>query len=425
MRSRTGCWTCREDGYKCDEEKPSCGRCVRLKKTCKGYGIRLRWREATSSNYRVSAQTKKKPSSQLEYRPYITRIPDVRLGDEKLLHHWRTAFAQLISISVSTHNPFLVHLNPLLEHSGALRSVITSMAANHLAQIQPESNWAVVAIQHRIRAVAYLQKNIATSHPETSLATVILLQLADRLFMEDSGVNHLQGAKAIILHRGGQGAWSSSRGKFLLALCWYHDVLSSVSKSQAPLLGLENVLVEGLFDSVKLRTILALVGQISSLRSGEGKNNAVEEQRILSALIALEETEPADDTSRNSEVFRQSALIYFYRTTKASDYYPSLHSRLCLQHLSLIPPSSPFASSHIWPLWTAGCEVTDEKLRGFVLHRLDEMYQARHLTYLQRLKHDVLDVWHMKDLRRGESGKDDIDCVNAILNVRHRDVDIV
>ncbi|KAH5115347.1 hypothetical protein HBI38_096120 [Parastagonospora nodorum] len=44
-RTRTGCWTCREAGYKCDEQKPFCGRCMRLKITCKGYGVKLKWQD--------------------------------------------------------------------------------------------------------------------------------------------------------------------------------------------------------------------------------------------------------------------------------------------------------------------------------------------------------------------------------------------
>lgn len=51
-RSRSGCWTCREAGYKCDEAKPFCGRCVRLKIPCQGYGLRLRWRPHKDTNKR-------------------------------------------------------------------------------------------------------------------------------------------------------------------------------------------------------------------------------------------------------------------------------------------------------------------------------------------------------------------------------------
>ncbi|ANB16014.1 hypothetical protein AWJ20_3665 [Sugiyamaella lignohabitans] len=42
-RHRTGCWTCRKRGYKCDEGKPECQNCLRMKISCEGYGIRLKW----------------------------------------------------------------------------------------------------------------------------------------------------------------------------------------------------------------------------------------------------------------------------------------------------------------------------------------------------------------------------------------------
>lgn len=36
-RTRTGCLTCRKRRIKCDERKPSCFNCERLKKVCLGY----------------------------------------------------------------------------------------------------------------------------------------------------------------------------------------------------------------------------------------------------------------------------------------------------------------------------------------------------------------------------------------------------
>lgn len=45
QRLRTGCWTCRKRGYKCDEGKPECNNCMRMKKKCGGYNIRLKWPE--------------------------------------------------------------------------------------------------------------------------------------------------------------------------------------------------------------------------------------------------------------------------------------------------------------------------------------------------------------------------------------------
>ncbi|CAN6674711.1 hypothetical protein TRVA0_062S00166 [Trichomonascus vanleenenianus] len=45
QRLRTGCWTCRRRGYKCDEAKPVCKNCTRLQIACEGYGIRLKWQD--------------------------------------------------------------------------------------------------------------------------------------------------------------------------------------------------------------------------------------------------------------------------------------------------------------------------------------------------------------------------------------------
>jgi len=47
-RTKTGCWTCRQAGYKCDEGKPECGRCTRLSITCQGYGPRIVWRDTAT-----------------------------------------------------------------------------------------------------------------------------------------------------------------------------------------------------------------------------------------------------------------------------------------------------------------------------------------------------------------------------------------
>ncbi|KAH7127952.1 fungal-specific transcription factor domain-containing protein [Dactylonectria estremocensis] len=426
QRSRSGCWTCREDGYKCDEQKPFCGRCIRLSKTCQGYGIRLKWQKLRAPDSK--ATVRHLDSFRIQNTSPLTRISTVKFGDERLVHHWQTVLAGIVSISAGPHNPFLSHLTPLLDNSISLRSVITSMAANHLAIAQPDSNLLAVANQHRLRAINHLRESLYDAPAEISLATVMLLQMSERIFVTDTKVDHLEGARALIRHQGGQTAWSSSTGKFLLGLCWYHDVLSSVSKSQPPVLGLHDILVEGSKDLSKLSAVLRVVGEISQLRSANCRLDDEEALDVFEKLISLEEKGTLDDDSRNVEAHRQAAFIYFYRSTtglKDIETFLLLHANFCLQHLAKIPSSSALISSHIWPLWTAGCETVDRELREFVLGRLDEMYKARRLTYLQRVKQDVLGVWFMKDLRRNSSGKDDIDCVNAIRSTHHREADII
>lgn len=57
-RLRTGCWTCRRRGYKCDEGKPHCYNCTRLNLACEGYGIRLKWQVEGSNRHSNKGKSK-------------------------------------------------------------------------------------------------------------------------------------------------------------------------------------------------------------------------------------------------------------------------------------------------------------------------------------------------------------------------------
>ncbi len=430
VRSRTGCWTCREDGYKCDERKPSCSRCERLGRRCKGYGIRLKWQEPLSSHHRPTGRAQHTPETRLPPASSLNRILDVGSKDQLLLHHWQTVLAGSVSLSAGEGNPFLVHLTPLLPHSEALRSVIASMAANHLAVLRSDSNFGTLAIQHKLRGVHLLRESMAESSPELSLATILLLQISERTFLTDSQVDHIQGAKALIRQHGGHNTWSSSLGQFLLGLCSYHDILSSVSKSRPPLLNLRDPLVEGLPRFSNLGIVLSAIGEISRLFSAPEDllSDRGDGQVVLQQLTSMEEFNPQDEDARNVEIFRHSALIYLYRSASQADAFQhqlTFHANLCLRHLAQIPCSSSLTASHIWPVWTAGCETVDPLLRIFVVQRLDEMFETRRLPSIQRIKQDILRVWDLKDRQRQEKGKDDIDCIKAIRASHGREADII
>ncbi|KAK6455076.1 fungal-specific transcription factor domain-containing protein [Scheffersomyces xylosifermentans] len=50
-RVRTGCWTCKKRHRKCDEAKPHCNNCLKSKRSCEGYGIRLSFDVDDSRNW--------------------------------------------------------------------------------------------------------------------------------------------------------------------------------------------------------------------------------------------------------------------------------------------------------------------------------------------------------------------------------------
>ncbi|KAH6638802.1 fungal-specific transcription factor domain-containing protein [Boeremia exigua] len=336
-RTRTGCWTCREAGYKCDEQKPFCQRCTRLKINCKGYGIRLKWQEqppemvvkkprakrkkkksddsistpasiasdtSASSTYTASPDTMETTMSVISVPrtpAHGTGLsPDTSAGDRRLLHYWAERLSSLISIAPrgGKPTPFQLHLTSMAYDSAALRSTVLSMAANHLALQTSEPALRFQAYRHQRDAIHLLQALIQDpqqAHSEPALATVLMMQVSARLFGEDDEanvVNHLMGAKAMISRRGTDSWLNSSSARFLLSLFAYHDILSSISRGQKPLFNhdAEFQAVEGADDMQSIAAVLLIVARTSQLQY------AIKIRREKGGDYAL--TEDEDSTGR-------------------------------------------------------------------------------------------------------------------------------
>ncbi|KAI1774447.1 fungal-specific transcription factor domain-containing protein [Hypoxylon cercidicola] len=427
-RTRTGCFTCREDGYKCDEQKPFCGRCIRLQKTCKGYGVKLKWQTphgVPQSNKAAKSKQQKAVSVSTVSSCIIPN--DVNPVNRYLLNHWSTTLASMVSMVPSAQNPFLVHLTPMIPCSTALRSVLCSIAACHLAVLRQDNSLQTLATRHRLVAVSSLRRTIETESPELSLAAILMLQVSDRLFTIDSGVDHLTGAKAII-SQGGIDMRNTSSASFLLSLCSYHDILASVSRGVSPVFEFDGKFpIEGIESMKELTSVLRIVGEISRMR-GEGREDDAQGRAVEEALNALGQSDNTPgDVAYTVQAYKDAAFIYLNRVWRnQGSPHPSAlkHARCCLTKLAFVPVTSPLVSAQVWPLWTAGCESIDEDQRQFVRDRIDAMYEARHLPSLRRIKQDIEDVWKIKDEQRSLTGVDNVDCIKAILRNRQREADI-
>ncbi|KAK8054635.1 hypothetical protein PG994_009702 [Apiospora phragmitis] len=460
-RTRTGCFTCREDGYKCDEQKPHCGRCLRLGKACKGYGVRLKWHTLETP---TTAKTTKSPtrksrkspgaastttddaSSRSSLSPVGLKSPqsllvinspsympsDIRPEDRRLLDHW-TGLATVISMGTGGENPFLVHLTPMIMQSEALRAVVCSMAASHLAVLRDDRAFQTVALQQRLRAASKLRQTIEFSDAEPTLAAILMLQVSDRLFATDARIDHLAGAKAVVSKRGKFADWTGSRAQFLLSLCYYHDVLSSISRGTSPLFDFDDSLpVEGLSCMRELTKLLRLVSQISGMVDLGPDALDARGRQIEEALTRIPDPPAEDEVHMDAVVhttlaYKHAAFIYLYRAWRnigAPHPLTRVHIEKTLHHLGCVPSSAPIISAHVWPTWTAGCEAISPHLRQFVLERFDQMYEARHFPSLVRTKSDIQDVWLVKDAGRERSGVDKVDCIKVILQQRQREADL-
>lgn len=495
-RTRTGCWTCREAGYKCDEQKPFCGRCIRLKITCKGYGIKLKWRDDVATTQAKPARQPRKqktigatstasPESigSFSSSPYAlgtpsdltsspestfslpvvplinpTRAPDLSSNDRWLLHYWVAELSSVISMAPrnSQNSPFQVYLTSMAYESAALRATILSMAANHLAQASNDSSLRWQGYRYQRDAIHELQQVLQDPHDsdfEPALATVLMMQMSARLFSDEDDanvVNHLMGAKAMISrHESPAKQSSTSSTQFLLSLFAYHDILSSVSRGSRPLADHEAnfVAVEGDRDMESIANVLLVVARISNLQ------NTIKERRSISNEHALTEAEDAtgrmlqqtlldlnfgtpshngaNDVRTTAEAYRHAAFIYLYRTwldVGAPNLISMDHVTQCLRNIEQVDTTSPLSTSHVWPLFTAGCEAIDVSQRDFVRTRFEEMYTTRRFPNLRRVMRDIEDVWHAKDLEQkmeGQDGMAKVDCIQVILRRRGREVDLI
>ncbi|OTA52449.1 hypothetical protein K449DRAFT_440735 [Hypoxylon sp. EC38] len=434
-----------EDGYKCDEQKPFCGRCTRLRKTCKGYGVRLKWqapqgvpKPKTSRNkqqQRSSSGAKAVSTSSSEFSSLVVRpdpsciVPtDANPMNRYLLNHWSTTLATMVSMVSAPQNPFLVHLTPMISHSTALRAVLCSIAACHLAILRHEDSLHTLATRHRLVAVSSLRQTIQTESPELSLATILMLQVSERLFTMDSGVDHLSGAKAII-SQGSVNMRNDSSTSFLLGLCSYHDILASVSRGTSPVFEFNGRFpIEGMESMKELTSVLRIVGRISGMRGRCREDLDVQGYAVESSLNALDQSDDVmSDVEHTVQAYIHAAFIYLHRVwhNEGAPHFSAMkHARSCLTHLSLVPVDSPLVSAQVWPLWTAGCESIDQDQRQFVRVRADSMYEARHLPSLRRIKQDIEEVWKIKDEQRNLIGVDNVDCIKAILRTRQREADL-
>ncbi|KAH7413948.1 fungal-specific transcription factor domain-containing protein [Phaeosphaeria sp. MPI-PUGE-AT-0046c] len=377
-RTRTGCWTCREAGYKCDEQKPYCSRCIRLNIPCKGYGVKLKWQDgnlstpakrprratrktsleadasgspvsivtsaSTPRNYASPKDLTTSPVSAYSAPLVLAASPsliiDFSSRDRWLFQYWIERLSTLISVVPRRGHisPFQQHLTAMVYDSLALRSTILSMAANHLALSSNNNSWKVHAYHHQQDAIHELQAIIqepSEAVTEPALATVLMMQVSARLFGDDddtSVANHLAGAKAMISRREHvPSECLTSSTKFLLSLFAYHDILSSVSRGSRPLADHESVFaaVEGDTEMQSIAQILLAVARISQLQHAikarredptevplSEAENAMG-QEIQQELLALDFTESSQqvlDIKHTAEAYRHAAFIYLYRT---------------------------------------------------------------------------------------------------------------
>lgn len=263
----------------------------------------------------------------------------------------------------------------MLLEAGALQSVVLSMSANHLARITDNASLKAVAYRHQQTALHRLRTLIGDpiqGQAQTTLAAVLMLLVATRLFVDedDAGhcvVNHLQGASAIIRQRQNshlRPQWTPA-DRFLLSIFSYHDILSSVSRGAQPLWKSFShfAAVEDVSHLQRISAVLHLVAKISRLQQLKmvdstlgGGSFHIEAAAIEISLQGLGPLSSNGDCERSwgpdiestVRAYRHAAFIYLYRVWfNAGAPTPATldHVEQCLSAIAQVPTTSPLVSA--------------------------------------------------------------------------------
>lgn len=248
-RSRNGCWTCRTKKVKCDEKRPKCQRCVRLRLLC-DYEPRAKRQVLTpkaklpeisqqlvpvianrfsgvptvnNAAVRTHPWLKSLPAwaSDVEFIP--RRLSDVgssasslelTSADHEAIRYYRTTFAKHQHTKSSDFSMYSLMFNLAERDPMVMRSLLAlgsreiqyRKSGPQAVETNPTS-WT--AVRHYSEALRLMAATVGSEEnvevdTDTLLAGIFLLMLYEQKFGDAGGVgwvNHVQGAALVIQHR--------------------------------------------------------------------------------------------------------------------------------------------------------------------------------------------------------------------------------
>jgi hypothetical protein len=249
-----GCLTCRKRTVKCDEVKPYCGRCLRMQRECTWSDqLQVISHRQPQDGWAALLTSRLTPSLQMNgfcSQNFVIEFPNVDRTSIPYIHHFVTFCCRFLAYSNDNEgNPFQEELVPLAISSPALLYSMAALAAGHLTRSQPLHEMA--AAKHYSLALHELKQtlsDVVIARSDATLGACLLLCVYEVIGMSypvkmfahflqisrsENGLwlDHLQGARDLILFRGGPRTTD-----YLTRFFSFLDVSGSLSSGAGPLL---------------------------------------------------------------------------------------------------------------------------------------------------------------------------------------------
>lgn len=328
----------------------------------------------------------------------------------------------------STENPWRTLVWPLATNSPALYHAICSLAAFHWSKAEPQLR--VRGMDHMRQSVRILAMNLRDMRPDAALATTLALAFAESWDRHvSSGIQHLQGAKALVSRalafqqRNAPERHDIPRLRFLYNAWVYVSVIARLTSIENVGCGELSVPfsceppsqvheIDPLMGCAT--TLFPLIGRVADLvrkiRTTATNSVAIISQAIeLKALIEQWEPpkyfEPPEDPTSNVQHSYQTAQAYRWATLlhlhQAVPEIPSESAAVLAKRvlilLATVPPSSRTTVIHIYPLLVASCEVEGEEDRDWVRARWASMQSRLMIGNIDRCLEVINEVWARRD----------------------------
>ncbi|KAI9889917.1 MAG: hypothetical protein M1814_004640 [Vezdaea aestivalis] len=381
---------------------------------------------------------RRSPVSFMEY----TKSP----GRQILLSHYANTLSPLLIFKEEPENPFTKLLLPMAGYSTVVMYAILALSAAHMEHRGAENEEKSLDLHSKaIQGLSQLIADSSRDNRDEVLAVIMLLVYFEVVRGGSSNIlnGHLRGALSIMKSRRSA---NSPAGLFLEKAFRYFDVICALSFGRAPLSGsvapaasntviaLQDVsalsAVDNLFGFVtdlwpvvhRLGTLVEAKQQLGMERQRSPERGASAQTEFETTVATLElalyqwipklpgsllPTEiPADDNRlqailNNAEAYRQSCLVYLFRTVQG---YPrgsskvQAHMKQALQAcLRVIVFAGPL-SALLWPLFVASCEAfeeNDKRTARTVFTHLEQRQGMQNIALAWKVAEDV---WQRREL---------------------------
>ncbi|KAL7904546.1 fungal transcriptional regulatory protein [Trichoderma velutinum] len=281
-RVRTGCLTCKNRRKKCDETKPRCDDCRRLRLDCEwppkclksktvaaavttkavalgGVPDRSIWQDPTipinydspRSHYydslAVSRMTTVSPLS--IYNPQL--LPQLTPHDRALLNHYIAIVSPLLCRSISAPNPYNDYLLPLACSNNLVMHCIPALSANHWRKLQHQlADRGIYHQSEATQSLAGLLPLVDRSNTDVALVSSLLLLMAE--LFDGTSIEcqpHLDNARrlSMALMNQQQGDVMNGHDNFLVRLTRFLESAATKLTCKPPLMDeLEAVMLDSL-----------------------------------------------------------------------------------------------------------------------------------------------------------------------------------